>query len=159
MKDDHYITHQELVTLWEEKNTKGLQDEQLIHLYGAGFDAIEKRCLATLSNVTINVVLDRILHEGIEKYPVLKGVILKSSGISLKAFNEKNKYFKTEELIEALSYLLVELLTVIGNITSDVLTSSLHKELINVTYESSQKELDVQSLHIVNSEKKRRGKG
>ena len=66
MKADQKHTHKELVNLWEEKNTKDLSDEQLLQVYGNAFQSIESCCLASLSRVTVNVVIDRVLHIGSE---------------------------------------------------------------------------------------------
>lgn len=157
MKADQNNTHKELVNLWEEKNTKDLRDEQLTQVYGSAFQAIERCCLATLSRVTINVVIDRVLHLGSEKFPILSLVEIDLSGFSLKGLIQNIKNYKTEEIKEAFSYLLVEFLTVIGNITSDVLTASLHKALMKVTSESALEILEVQSLRSINSADKKRG--
>lgn len=157
MKADQNYTHKELVNLWEEKNTKDLRDEQLIQVYGGAFQAIERCSLATLSRVTINVVIDRVLHLGSGKFPILLLVEIELSGLSLKGLIQNIKNYKTEEIKETFSYLLVEFLTVIGNITSDVLTASLHKSLMGVTSESALEILEVQSLRSINSTKKKRG--
>jgi len=159
MKADQNYTHKELVNLWEDKNTTDLRDEQLIQVYASAFHAIESCCLATLSRVTISIVTDRVLHLGSEKHPILSLVTIEPSGLSLKGVVQNIKNYKTEELRGALSYLLVEFLTVIGNITSDVLTQSLHKELMKVTSESALNVQEVQSLRAVNSDKKKRGEG
>ena len=155
LKDEQSNPHKVLVDLWEEQNTKDLQDEQLIQVYGAAFQSIERSCLSTLSIVTIKVVIDRILHLGSEKYSILSLATFEASGLSLKGLNQNNKNYKTEELKDALSYLLVEFLTVIGNITSDVLTTKLHNKLMEVTKESALNVLEVQNLHEMNSVKKR----
>lgn len=133
MKDVQDNAHQELIILWEKQNTKDLSNEQLVQLYGSAFGAIERRCLATLSSVTINVVIDRVLNLGSIKYPFFSLLTIEPSGLSLKGLSQKNNNYTTEELKDGLSYLLVEFLTVIGNITSDVLSESLHKELMKVT--------------------------
>ena len=157
MKADQDNPHRALVKLWEEKNTNVLNDEQLLQVYGSAFQAIEKCCSATLSRVTINVVIDRVLHLGSEKFPILSLVEIDHSGLCLKGLTQNIKNYKTEELKKALTYLIVEFLTVIGNITSDVLTASLHKELMEVTSESALTVLEVQSLRSINSPKKKRG--
>lgn len=133
MKDVQDNAHKELITFWVEQNTRGLRNEQLVQLYGSAFGAIERRCLTTLSSVTINVVIDRVLNLGSKKYPFFSLLTIEASGLSLKGLLAQNENYKTEELRDGLSYLLAEFLTVIGNITSDVLSESLHKELMKVT--------------------------
>lgn len=155
----NHITHKELVSLWEEQNTKDLRKDQLTQLYEIAFQAIERRCLATLSKITLEVVLDRVIHLGSEKFPLLSEVTLEPTGLSLKGLNQKNNNYKTDELKVGLSYLMREILTVIGKITSDVLSESLHKELMKITCESALNVEKDQNLRTVNSEKKNRGEG
>ncbi|MDO9182815.1 MAG: hypothetical protein Q7U04_10425 [Bacteriovorax sp.] len=154
---DQNKTHKELVRLWENQNTIDLRAEQLVQVYAGAFQAIESRCLATLSRVTINVVIDRVLHIGSEKFQILSLITIEPSGLSLKNLIQNIKKYKTEEIRNALSYFLVEFLTVVGNITSDVLTASLHKKLVEVTRESALSILEVQSLRSINSTNKKRG--
>lgn len=150
-------THKELVGLWEEQNTRDLSEEQLLQVYGSAFRAIEQRCLATLSKVTLDVVLDRVLHLGTEKFPFYSDITIESSGFGFKNLTQKNDKYRIEDLRAGLSCLIEEVLTVIGNITSDVMTESLHKELMKVTKESALSVQKVQSLNAVNADKKNRG--
>lgn len=130
---DKNISHKEIVFLWEKENAKNLECKEFIKLFAGALLNLEKRCFATLSNVTVQVVIDRVLHEGHEKYPILNLIKLEPSGLNFEELNQNCEKYKAQELKEALSYLLVELLTVIGNITSDVLTAPLHKKLMEVT--------------------------
>lgn len=147
--------HKEIVHLWEEKNLQGPGPEQVIKIYGSAILAVEQRCLDTLSSVTVQVVLDRVLHEGLENYSLLSTITIGPKGLNLSGLNHKNENYKLEEITESLRYLLIEFLTVIGNITSEVLTTPLHKELMEVTHESALTILEVQNLHTLNTAKKR----
>lgn len=155
MSIDQINIHKDLVNLWEEENIKGLRAEQIIKIFECAILAVERRCLDTLSSITVQVVLDRILHKGFEKFPILSTVTVGPTGLNLSSLNHKSENYNTEEIIEALRYLLVGFLTIIGNITSEVLTSPLHKELMKVTRESALTILEVESLHTLNSVKKR----
>lgn len=155
MSIDQSNAHKDFVNLWEEKNVQGLRAEQIIKIYGSAILAVERRCLDTLSSVTVQVVLDRVLHEGLVKFPLLSNVTIEPMGLNLSGLNQNNGNFKLEEISDALRYLLVEFLTVIGNITSEVLTVPLHKELMEVTRESALTILEVQSLRTLNTAKKR----
>lgn len=151
-------THQELVRLWEDKNINNLSTDQIIQVYGCALLAIEQRCLATLSSVTIHVVLDRIIYQGLERFPFFKEISLEPTGLSLNNFIQKKELYDLKDINTAFRYLVVELLTVIGNITSEVLTVALHRELMEVTSERALKVLDVQILRPGNAVKKRGGK-
>ncbi|MBY0415719.1 MAG: hypothetical protein K2Q18_16210 [Bdellovibrionales bacterium] len=151
-------THQDVVILWEEKNIKNLENDLAIQVFGNAIHCIERRCLITLSSVTLQVVLDRIIHQGIEKFPILVEITLEKEGINFTKIIQKKDHYKIGEIQDAFRYLLIEILTVIGNLTSDVLTTPLHKELMEVTSESALKVHAVQSLRTINTVKKRGGK-
>lgn len=147
--------HQNIVSIWEEKNIKNLSTDQAIHVFGNALQKIEHRCLVTLSSVTVHVVLDRIIHGGIEKYPILKDVTIEVDGLNFKNIFQKKDHYEIKEINNAFRYLLIEFLTVIGSITSEVLTAPLHKELMEVTSESVLEVLEVQGLVVMNIAKKR----
>ncbi len=140
--------HQSIVISWEEKNIKNLRTDQAIHVFGNALQQVERRCLVTLSSVTVQVVLDRIIHEGIEKYPILKEVTIEVDGLNFKNISQKKDHYDLKEINSAFRYLIIEFLTVIGSITSEVLTAPLHKELMTVTSESVLEVLEVQSLTL-----------
>ena len=142
--------HTKVVSAWEEKNTKALTSEQLVQVFGSAIRAIEQRCLITLSSITVKVVVDRVLHESTEKFSILSKVSIESAGLDFSALLKMGVDEKTEELRKALHYLVVELLAVLGNITANILTVSLHKELMSVTRESA---LEVSNLHVLQAKK------
>jgi hypothetical protein len=154
MTSNQNSTHKAIVSLWEEKNIKNLRTDQAIQVFGNAIQMIERRCLITLSTVTVYVVLDRIIHQGIEKFPLLIEITIEDGSLNLTKIYQKKNHYELKEINNAFRYLLIELLTVIGNITSEVLSAPLHKELMEVTSESALQVLEVQSLKP-NATKKR----
>lgn len=133
-------THEKQVLAWEEMNTQGLRPEQIAQLFGSAIHAIEQRSLLTLSSVTVQIVADRVLHESREKFPILSLVQTESGGLNFNSLIQTCERSTVTEVGDALRYLLVELLSVIGNITADVLTAPLHKELMRVTWQANRGE-------------------
>lgn len=86
--------------------------------------------------MTLTLILDRVLHESQEKFSLLSEATIKSNSLS---FEKLHHLHKPEELLVPVRYLLVELLTVLGRITADILTIPLHKELLKVTWNHSEK--------------------
>ncbi len=125
-------THAEQVRVWEEKNCTGLRSEQIAQLYARAVQAIENRSLVTLSSVTVKVVVDRALYESQGKFPVLAAVNIEGDRLNLTPLIEKCAGQDLEELRKALRFLLTEVLSVLGNITADVLTAPLYKKLAGV---------------------------
>lgn len=124
------------VELWEIKVTQGLNDSQKAQLFCKAIFAVEERTLKTLSSVTLEVVLDRALHQCKKKYAFMSLVKIESKGLN---FNEllNSEHFRnpTENLVEALRSLLIEILTVLGNITGGILSGSLYNELNKVQHD------------------------
>ncbi len=132
MTGQRHDFHERHVAEWEKINCAGLGPEPLLHLYANAIEAIERRSLATLSSVTVKVVVDRVLHELSPKYSVLFGAVIEADRLNLKPMLEKNHSLHTEQTREALRAVLLKLLNVFGNITADVLTVPLHLELMEV---------------------------
>lgn len=155
MSDESKKSHRDVVKIWEEKNVRGLRSDQILKIFGTAILAVEHRCLETLSQVTVEVILDRVLHEGLDKFPLLSNVTIEAGGLNLSGLDRKVENLNPEAVTETLSYLLIEFLTVVGNITSEVLSVPLHKELMKVTRETALNVLEVQNLRALNSTKKR----
>jgi hypothetical protein len=128
--------HSTLVADWSKKNASGISLDQHVLLLEKAIRAMEQRALVTLSNVILVVILDRVLHQGKEKFPLLYEIKLDPKNLVSFELLRTNKNYKSEELIEAYQYLLVDLLRVLGRITADILTVPLHQELLKVTWDS-----------------------
>lgn len=146
--------HSKHVQAWVIQNAGSLSVEPLLRLFEKAFHVLEQRSLATLSSVTVLVVIDRALHESQLKFPVLEKLIITPEGIKFSAL--VSSAAANDQLREALSALLIELLNVLGNITADILTPALHSELLTVTANSIAKPDEPQKLHSLRGTKTNR---
>jgi hypothetical protein len=128
--------HLKLIKDWENTNAIGLNSDQHLRLLEKAIRAIELRAGSTLSVVTLTLILDRVLHESKEKFPLLSEALIESNRLS---FEKMHIHHKSEDLLEPIRYVLVELLTVLGRITADILSTPLHKELLKVTWNYTDK--------------------
>jgi hypothetical protein len=128
-------SHAQAVKEWFELNASGLSPAQQIHLLEQGILAIEGRACAVLSSVTMMVIMDRVLYQTQQKFPILPRATLQQHLLETTLV-EKDQH--AEEIVAALTYLLVELLGVLGRITADILTMPLHIELKRVTVNDSE---------------------
>lgn len=128
--------HSMLVEDWTKKNASAISADQHVLLLEKALQAIEQRALMTLSNVILMVILDRVLHQGKEKFPLLSEAKLDNKNLISFDLVRTNKNHKSEKIIEALQYLLVDLLRVLGRITAEILTAPLHQELLKVTWDT-----------------------
>ena len=154
MKVQRNEIHAKQVEIWEKQSACNLSLKDRIYLFEKAIHAIEKRTLMTLSSVTLRVVLDRVLHQCKEKFPQLVEIQLESESLNFDdfLFNVQNK--GSDEAIEALRYLLVELLSILGGLTADILTDPLHKALFEVTSKIDPTENKPQILKKKKSSKK-----
>lgn len=138
MNSDQKDAHSQVVHEWESKNNIGLTLDQEVQLLEKGIHAVEQRALRTLSSITLMVILDRVLQQSTEKFDSLSEANI-INGLSIEALLQTDRNQDSKKiLIEALRYLLIELLRVLGRITADILTNPLHNELMNVTFESKE---------------------
>lgn len=130
-------SHMQKVDLWENKQAHGLSVEKRIQLFEKAIQVVEQRSRLTLSSVTVMVVINRALFECKEKFPLLSEIKVESKGLNLEGFRRQSDSKKPEQRSDALRYFLIEILTVFGNITADVLTAPLYKALMDVSFETS----------------------
>lgn len=127
--------HGKIVSEWEKANGKDLSAEDLTLLYAKAIQAVEKKSLITLSSITVLVVVDRSIHEAKLHHPFLTEVKATPEGVNFSRFLKLTD-LSAEQQGVALRELLIDLLNVLGNITADILTSSLHSELFKVNKET-----------------------
>jgi hypothetical protein len=130
--------HSQFVETWEKQAAKGLTPTQHLELLGLGIKAVQNRASLTLSHVTMLVVLDRILQESQENFPILGNMTLTSNTFKFEDHLNLDTE-KRNDYMKALRFLLNELLNVLGRITADILTIPLHNELIKVQWNEPEK--------------------
>jgi hypothetical protein len=82
-----------------------------------------------LGDVTLAAIAERVLHDVSEAVPLASAFELRETGISLETLRDRPDL---ERLDEAVERTLVALLTLIGNLTADILTPALHAALAKV---------------------------
>lgn len=138
--------HHKVVFTWEKNNVDGLTADEQLQLFAKAIKAIEERTLRTLSLVTVSVILDRVIKEAKDKYPSLSAVKVEPLGLDFTGISSHENH-ERKELLAGLRYLVAELLRVLGSITADILTDSLHKELLKVTWKQNERRTDEQPIN------------
>ncbi len=130
MADDS--VHIKYVSEWM-KQASGLSPDQLAGLFEKVMTALWHRTYSALGDVTVAAIVDRVLYNATEEYPVLGSLTLDTTGVNFTEFREHAGSVSNRYLREAIQFVIVELLTVVGNLTAEILTPALHSELSNVT--------------------------
>lgn len=124
--------HSACVDAWMEGAAKGLPPERLLRLFEEGFGVLWRRAHQTLGEVTLTAIVDRVLSTATEQFPHLAPLKVEATGIRFEDLREHAASLQQDQLAEGIRFVLVEFLTILGNLTSDILTPALHSELLKV---------------------------
>jgi hypothetical protein len=125
--------HGAFVDAWLGRSAQKLPPELLLQLLEAAFGAVWARTRTTLGEVTLTAIAERVLYNASEKFPFFSSVeVDPTTGIECSELRERIDEVSSPELVAGLRFVLVELLTVLGNLTAEILTPDLHSELSHV---------------------------
>lgn len=125
--------HAAFVDEFLARTAGGLPAEAQLRLFEAALDALWLRTSTTLGEVTLFAVTDRVLHNAAKAFPFLATLkVASNGGIELGELKERAASLRAAELLAGIRLVLVEFLTVIGNLTAEVLTDELHRELSRI---------------------------
>ncbi len=129
MEDDR---HAERVDRWLAQAAKGLSEEGRLLLFEQAVGALWRRAHVTLGEITLGAVTERVLYFATEKYPFLSPVKVEQDGVHFERLEESLSSHGHAAITEAFRFVLIELLSVLGNLTDEIITPSLHSELSKV---------------------------
>ena len=125
--------HADRVDAWLRRSGKGRSPEALLQLFEAGFGALWARATTTLGEVTLTAIAERVIYNASEKFPLLSSLEVEpTGGIRCGALRVQIGSVADPRLKEAIRFVLVEFLTVLGNLTAEILTPELHSELARI---------------------------
>lgn len=124
--------HRTRVDEWMGLFARDATSKRLLGIFEQGFGAVWRRAHATLGGVTLMAILDRVLYNAAGRFPLLAPLEMDESGLRTGTLRERIDGLDRDQLEEALRFILVEFLTVLGNLTAEVLTPALHAALAKV---------------------------
>lgn len=123
-------THSAFIDAWLSSYSEA-SPEALIDTLQAALSALWQRSRTTLGEVTLTAIVDRVLYNAAEQYPLLAPLKIDADGIQCAALR-KAPPADRDEFLRAIRSILVEYLSVVGNLTAEILSADLHAELSNV---------------------------
>ena len=105
---------------------------QLARSFERAVAALWARAHRTLGDVTLTAILGRVLHDASERFPAFPPLTVGENGIDAKELHARAHALSVPEASAATSFVLTEFLTVLGNLTAEILTPALHAELSNI---------------------------
>jgi len=140
--------HAAFVDDWLERSARDLMPEALLRLFESALHALWDRTKTTLGEVTLIAIAERVLHEVCEKFPQFSCLKIKpAQGFQCRALAEHLDTMTSAQLRAAMRCVLVELLTVLGRLTAEILTPELHAELSRVVLPNAGNAMDTHAAH------------
>jgi len=110
----------------------------LLGVFEKGWNALWRRAENAVGQVTLESIGERVLSNSAEAHPALSSLRLTPEGIACEPLLAATNGFSRAELQESLAFALTELLTVVGDLTDQVLTPGLYGELTRVLPDGAQ---------------------
>ncbi|MBN1239082.1 MAG: hypothetical protein JXB36_11305 [Gammaproteobacteria bacterium] len=121
--------HTACVNAWMDLVDRGQPADALLSAFDRGFKALWRRTSQTLADVTLVAITERVLYAAAERYPFIGLLDVDETGLRSQALHKRVGQLKREELDEGIRFVLIEFLTILGNLTAEILTPALHSEL------------------------------
>lgn len=132
------LNHAAVVDAWIAKVIDGADPADLVDLFRAAIEVLWGRAVVTLGSVTLIAIAERVLGTATRRYSFLVAVSPTPHGDARwkQQLRERLTMVPRPELIEGLRFAFVELLTVVGRLTAEILSPDLHAALLEVTASS-----------------------
>src|SRR5450432_867128 len=125
--------HEAFVDAWLKRHLKDRSAEVLLQLFEAALGALWAGTKTTLGEVTLTAIAERVLYNAAEKFPLISSLKVEpAGGIQIHELRQNLASLDSARLQEGLRFVLVEFLTVLGNLTAEILTPELHAGLAGV---------------------------
>ena len=126
--------HDACVDAWMQRAVRGMPPDRLLLAFEEAFAAMWRRAYVTLGDVTLTAIVDRVLRAASERYPIVAALQVDETGLRCDGLRQRavGTSRHGDKLEEAVRFVVSEFLTVLGNLTDEILTPALHDELSSV---------------------------
>src|SRR5687768_12064916 len=105
-----------------DRAARNLSSEELLRAFERALSRVWLRVHPTLGDVTLGAIADRVIHNASQKFAILSVLTVDGGGIQFEGLRKSVAKLPEDELANALRFILVELLTVLGSLTAEILT-------------------------------------
>lgn len=128
-------SHIEVVDAWIKRSAERCSSSELVALFSAAIDELWGRAVTTLGTVTLAAITDRVLGMATGRYPFLSAINPRPNGDgrARQQAQERLALVPRAELLQGLRFAVIEMLSVIGRLTAEILSRELHGVLAAVT--------------------------
>jgi hypothetical protein len=128
-------THDLVVRTWFTRVATVHPELDVLVLLDHAFQAVWSRAQRTLGDVTLAAILDRVVATETERHPFLVHVRVEYAGLFCDGLYDVRSSVTGAELGEGLQALLVTFLSILGELTAEILSAALHGELDSLDIE------------------------
>lgn len=121
--------HRTCVDAWIKQIVAEAAPRDMCTAFEDAFGALWCRTHRMLGDVTLLAIAARVFSTSAEQFPWLVAVKIDTNGLCAGELRHQTAQVNPAEFESAICLVLIEFLTIIGNLTADVLTSALHAEL------------------------------
>jgi hypothetical protein len=125
-------SHRVAVDAWIQRSVERGSSFEIVGLFGAALERLWNRAARTLGSVTLTAVAERVLGTATGRYPFLSVINPRPNGDARwrEQLHERLASVPKSQLLEGLRFALIELLTVIGRLTAEILSQDLHTAIM-----------------------------
>jgi hypothetical protein len=128
-------THARFIATWWAERASGQTPAEMVELFDLALSTLWQRARRTLGEVTLTAIVDRVLATTAELHPFLAAIRLDRGRVSSEDLRRGAAEFSEETLQRAFCAVLTDWLTVVGNLTAEILTPALHEALTAIARE------------------------
>ena len=119
------------VDAWLQEWTPDATAQQLVDLLQRALIAMWHAAKVTLGEVTLTAIVDRVLFNASEHHPFVTIAKLEGTAMGFEV-RQSGDIQNVQRLREVVRFVVVEFLTVLGNLTDEILTPKLFVALTSV---------------------------
>jgi hypothetical protein len=125
----NYKQHAEFIDTWLAAQPRSLTSDQVIGQFERAFNAVWKTARGPVSDVTLIAIFERVTHNSETSFPAVRHLRCTSAKVAFAELRKKATREPPERLRAGLRLVLIELLSILSNITTGVLDESLYLAL------------------------------
>ena len=145
--------HDGRVSAWLDNAAGDAPPEKLFVLFETAWGGLWRRAEGAVGEIVLESIADLVHGEGVERYPFLAGLNLATPTVDCKPIAGPSGLPDQAELRAGLGFLLAEFVSVIGDLTDQILTPGLIEELSRVLPQAAVRPPDEPSKSAVQSRK------
>ena len=129
MSEQDHVAHFEA---WVARFPRDLSSADRVARFDRAFSALRRRAAITLGKITAAAIVNRVVFTARDRYPRLAALKVDPGGVSLKGLDADEGALGSPDRAAALTFLPLEFLRLVGDLTGEILTPELHAEFARV---------------------------